>query len=73
MTLSGNMLRSLLGLRSTLFQMRLTGDTVQIDGYGWGHGLGLSQWGARAWAAKGWSSAEILQHYYKGITLKKLY
>lgn len=72
-TLSGNMLRSLLGLRSTLFQMRLAGDTVQIDGYGWGHGLGLSQWGARAWAAKGWSSAEILQHYYKGITLKKLY
>ena len=71
--LSGNALRSSLGLRSTLFQMKLKGGKVHIEGYGWGHGLGLSQWGARGWAAKGMKSADILRHYYKGITIKKLY
>ncbi|MBZ4688012.1 MAG: stage sporulation protein [Clostridia bacterium] len=37
---------------------------IYIDGYGYGHGLGMSQWGARGMAAQGYKYAEILQHYY---------
>lgn len=53
-------------------------DTVSIRGYGWGHGLGLSQWGAAAMAAKAPTSAKdyyktILTHYYTGVTIDKAY
>lgn len=52
-------------------------DTVYIRGYGWGHGLGLSQWGAAAMAQKAGSSKDyyktILTHYYSGITIDKMY
>ena len=73
-SVSGNDLRSWLGLRSTLFQMTLRNDVVFITGYGWGHGLGLSQWGAKTFAdAKHMKYADILSHYYTGTNLKKLY
>lgn len=71
---SGNDLRSWLGLRSTMFQMTMRNDVVFITGYGWGHGLGLSQWGAKAFAdARHMSYPDILAHYYAGTVLKKLY
>ena len=70
---TGNDLRSLYGLPSTLFDLKLSGSTVTVKGYGAGHGLGLSQWGARAFAAKGMKYDEILAHYYTGATLKQLY
>jgi len=41
-----------------------------ITGRGWGHGVGLSQWGAYGYAKKGWTYDNILKHYYTGITLK---
>lgn len=41
--------------------------TVTLDGHGYGHGVGLSQWGAYGYAVDhGWSSAQILDHYYGG-------
>ena len=40
-----------------------------LDGHGWGHGLGMSQWGAYGYAKHGWSYARILAHYYPGTTL----
>jgi len=40
--------------------------SVELVGRGWGHGLGLSQWGARAMALKGHNYQEILQYYYQG-------
>ena len=46
---------------------------VVFSGYGSGHGLGLSQWGAKALAEKGSSYKDILFHYYTGVTLEKLY
>lgn len=70
--LTGNSLRDLLGLKSTLFTISLKNESVAIKGYGWGHGLGLSQYGARDWAAQKDYKA-ILAHYYQGTTLKKLY
>lgn len=70
---SGNDLRNLLGLRSTLFDLQLNHKQVTIEGYGWGHGLGLSQWGAKKWAESGKGYREILSHYYQHTELKKLY
>lgn len=72
-TLSGTTWRSLLGLKSTLFDAKLTKDAVTFTGYGSGHGLGISQWGAERMAARGASYAEILHHYYTGTKLQQLY
>lgn len=71
---SGNDLRSWAGLNSTLFDMSLRNNVIFISGFGWGHGLGLSQWGAKAFAdEKGYKYDEILSHYYAGTVVKKLY
>lgn len=48
-----------------------SGDTVVIKGSGYGHGLGMSQYGANAMAKSGKKYDEILKFYYKGITIKK--
>jgi stage II sporulation protein D len=40
-------------------------------GRGWGHGVGLSQWGAQALAKKGWPAERILEHYYPGTAVKR--
>jgi len=42
-------------------------------GQGWGHGVGLSQWGAKALADQGWKTRKILAHYFPGTSLKKIY
>ena len=39
-----------------------------IDGHGWGHGIGMSQWGAYGYAKHGWAYKAILKHYYTGIS-----
>lgn len=73
-SMTGNDLRNMLGLKSTLFGMRLNRHVVFIKGYGWGHGLGMSQHGAKAYAdSEHWDYKKILQHYYHGAQLKKLY
>ncbi|MBI4728598.1 MAG: SpoIID/LytB domain-containing protein [Acidobacteria bacterium] len=41
------------------------GTALVLRGRGWGHGVGMSQWGARALAARGWSTARILTHFYR--------
>ncbi len=43
--------------------------TVVLNGHGWGHGLGMSQWGAYGYALHGWSYTAILTHYYSGTTI----
>ncbi|MBA3844223.1 MAG: SpoIID/LytB domain-containing protein, partial [Actinobacteria bacterium] len=42
---------------------------LALSGHGWGHGLGLSQWGAYGYAQHGWRYDQILAHYYSGTTL----
>lgn len=44
-------------------------EVLAVSGHGWGHGLGLSQWGAYGYAQHGFSTARILAHYYPGTTL----
>ncbi len=46
------------------------GDTITFSGHGWGHGLGLSQWGAKNMAEQGFNYEQILLHYYTGTTLQ---
>jgi stage II sporulation protein D len=41
-----------------------------IDGRGWGHGVGMSQWGARGYAEQGWRYDRILRHYYRGTQVR---
>jgi stage II sporulation protein D len=45
------------------------GAVYVVRGHGWGHGVGMSQWGARGLAAHGWSWQRILGHYYPGTRL----
>ena len=46
--------------------------TYLVDGRGWGHGIGMSQYGARGFAESGWGYARILAHYYRGTALRKI-
>lgn len=48
------------------------GEPFTFYGSGWGHGLGLSQWGAYGLAANGWSATEILTHFYSGTKVTKI-
>lgn len=68
-TLTGTELRQALGLRSNLFTLTLQGNQVRVEGRGYGHGLGLSQWGARGLALQGYNYQQILAHYYQGTAL----
>jgi stage II sporulation protein D len=43
--------------------------TLVITGHGWGHGMGMGQWGAYGYALHGWSYTRILRHYYQGTTI----
>ena len=71
-TLSGRELRQALNLRSTLFTISVVGDTVRVDGRGFGHGIGMSQWGAFVMAQQGYSYDQILTHYYQGTALSQM-
>jgi stage II sporulation protein D len=67
--LTGHRFRMLAGanvIRSTKFVVRMEGPSVVFEGRGWGHGVGMSQWGARGMAARGMTFAQILAHYYTG-------
>ena len=67
----GTSLRSALGLRSTAFSISTTEDTVTITTRGYGHGVGMSQWGARALAEQGQTASQILAHYFPGTQLRQ--
>ena len=73
LTLTGNDFRRKFSLPSTLFDIKLDGDEIIFTGYGRGHGVGMSQIGARDYAKDGWNYKKILAHYYKDTKLKKLY
>ena len=61
-----------LSLRSTDFIIELQGDSVSITMKGYGHGVGMSQYGALGMAKEGYTYDEILSHYYQNTTLTKL-
>jgi stage II sporulation protein D len=68
-------LRAQLGgtrMRSTfLSDIRVTDGQVVISGRGYGHGVGLSQLGAAALAASGFTAEQIVHHYYHGVQIER--
>jgi stage II sporulation protein D len=73
--LRGNDFRRMLGydtFKSTLFAVVLDGEWVRFSGRGYGHGVGMCQWGAKGMAEQGYSARQILEYFYPGTTLGAL-
>jgi stage II sporulation protein D len=70
--LTGSEMRKLLNLPSTQFSVYQADGAYVFSGRGNGHGLGLSQWGAKALADKGYNAGQILSYYYKDVTIESM-
>jgi SpoIID/LytB domain protein len=68
----GETLRRVLRLPSTIFNVTCDNGNYVFCGRGFGHGLGMSQWGARALAKQGYNAAQILAYYYKDVSVEYL-
>ena len=71
-TFSGTEVRTKLGLRSTDFDMEISSNEIKITTRGYGHGVGMSQYGANGMAKEGYSYEEILKHYYQNTEISVL-
>ena len=70
-SLTGEQMRSTFSLRSSAFKITATENEVIFKVSGYGHGVGMSQYGADYMARQGSTYDEILKHYYKGVNLEK--
>ncbi|MEK7702256.1 MAG: SpoIID/LytB domain-containing protein [candidate division NC10 bacterium] len=73
--LRGNDFRRMVGyetVKSTLFAVAVDGAMARFAGRGYGHGVGMSQWGAKGMAEQGHKAERILEYYYPGTTLGSL-
>lgn len=61
-----------LGLKSLDFSLEQVGSNVVINTSGYGHGVGMSQYGALGMAKNGYNYRDILFYYYTGVTIKKI-
>jgi stage II sporulation protein D len=67
-------LRNILGpniIRSTNFNLRIVDRDAVFEGFGWGHGVGLCQWGAYFMAKRGYNYKRILEYYYPQAVILK--
>ncbi len=69
---TGSEVAQKLGIRSTFFNIVQNENKVNVITKGYGHGVGMSQYGAQALALKGYSYDKILKHYYLGVEIKKI-
>jgi len=67
LTVKGREIRDLFGLRSANFSVSVQGNSVLFTTEGYGHGVGMSQWGANGMAQAGYKYTDILTHYYTGV------
>ena len=70
---SGLELRQALGLNSATVSWLIDGEEILFSTLGFGHGVGLCQYGADCMAQNGYTAADILRHYYQGISIKRLF
>ena len=73
--LTGKDFRQILGpndVRSTKLDLSMRSGAIVLDGLGWGHGVGMCQWGAYNMARKGKKADEILKYYYPGSELSNI-
>lgn len=66
------LVRDLLGLRSTDFSMEVQNGEVIISAHGYGHAVGMCQYGAKGFAEHGFTYDQILKHYYTGVELTRI-
>ena len=64
--------RTKLGLRSTFFTFYENGNKIIIKTKGYGHGVGMSQYGAQGMALAGFKYEDIIKYYYTGVEIKKI-
>lgn len=67
--LTGRQIRALFHLNSTNFRFIQSDENIEIVTTGYGHGVGMSQYGANGMAIKGFTYKEILKHYYTGVEI----
>lgn len=67
----GTEIYKLLKIRSTDFEIKLENDKVIFNTKGYGHGVGMSQYGANGMAKAGYNYKQILTHYYQGTNIQK--
>ena len=70
--LTGRNIRTIFGLNSSNFDIEFNGDTVVFKVKGYGHGVGMSQWGAEGMAQKNYKYDDILFHYYTDTKIKDI-
>ena len=70
--ISGVETRTLLGLKSTNFEINKQEDKIKIQVIGYGHGVGMSQTGADTMAKQGSNYEDIIKHFYKGVEIKEI-
>lgn len=71
-TFSGNQFRTMFSLKSANFSISCINEKVIFTVYGWGHGVGLSQYGAESYAQSGKDYSWILAHYYTGVNIVEI-
>jgi len=71
--IKGSVLRSVFGLKSTWFTIKERGEEMVFEGHGWGHGVGMCQYGAMEMARRGKTAKRIIRHYYKKAWVGRLY
>lgn len=70
--IAGTEARSILGLKSTNFNVSITEDKVMFKVIGYGHGVGMSQTGADSLAKNGYNCEQIIEHFYRGTIITEL-
>lgn len=70
---TGSEVAYLLQIKSNYFDISIENNEVLVVTKGFGHGVGMSQYGANGMANNGYNYKEILEHYYQGTTIKNLY
>lgn len=68
---SGREVRERLGLASSQFSWTIKKDSITITTFGFGHGVGMSQWGANGMAKDGRLAEDIIRHYYTGTKVEQ--
>lgn len=71
-TVTGREFRQAYDINSSNFTLEYSGDKVKVKTKGFGHGVGMSQWGANVMAQNGSNYNDILTHYYSGVEIKKI-
>lgn len=70
--IDGKDFRQRLALNSNVYQIEKTGAGIRITVTGYGHGVGMCQYGANGLARRGWDYSRILAHYYRGVSFSRI-